>query len=294
MQKPKWIIFIAFPIFVGLTSASIGNYLPFSGLYPIPEKTPEPVNIISKFTYPLHTPVTITFKGNLGREQVYLTNTGTVIKIDLKFLNTTQVVFGGPLYNKRYIYTETKFYWTNDLKGAAYTTVNGRNGAPLEVAMIYYNEEYGSHYNSLNYRDGIVETLVRINVGSKHNPDFEPFLKAMKTVQKPGPPTEIKLYDAFKWYYNVPQTIGYFVYPGSQFNETSGGTFYCSTTIVFDKSKLQFISEKQFREAFLELQDKNGKQLINQRDQNPQGFRPVARARKIKRIVSNKFYPSVI
>lgn len=48
--------------------------------------------------------------------------------MDLFQRNTTNVVMGGPLKDNIYVYTETKFYWTNETNGVAYTTVNGENG----------------------------------------------------------------------------------------------------------------------------------------------------------------------
>lgn len=51
------------------------------------------------------------------------------------------------------------YNWNNSINSDPFSS-------PLEVAIIYYNPKYETHYNALNYRDGIAEVLFRIKIVS--------------------------------------------------------------------------------------------------------------------------------
>ncbi|XP_065213355.1 carbonic anhydrase 3-like [Planococcus citri] len=259
---------------IGLTAASIGTTLPFTGLCPIPSKTPEPMNIETSqakkiFTFPL------TFIGNHGHQKAVLVNTGHSVEVFLKEPKTAEIVIGGVLGFNLYVYSKTRFYWTNETNGEAYSTVNGKNGSPLEASVVYYNLKYGTYREALKYRDGLFEVLFRIRIGSKSSRKFEKFGQALRKVRQPTQVATIELTDSFLWFEESLTNVAYFAYPGAETNETSHTVYYCTTTVLVEQNTIPSISKKQFKETFLRLIGDNGNPLINQRPQVPQDNRPV-------------------
>ncbi|XP_065211057.1 putative carbonic anhydrase-like protein 1 isoform X1 [Planococcus citri] len=288
-MRPFVIFFIlVFIAISGSTKASIGRFLPFSGFYPIPRETPEPINVNTFLTYPLLTFKPLTLSGNNEHEAAFIRNTGFSVQVFLKNSSTTVTATGGPLYGNLYRFRKIIFYWANNANGTAYTTVNGKNGSPLEVAVVYVNLKYGPLTNAMRYRDGVSTVLFRIQIGSEPNPKFDQIAAAMKKIQKAGPLVPIKLHDVFKLFNEFPTNTRYFAYPGSLVSdETTGEQFYCTTTIPVATHPTQFISKKQFDDTFLKLLKYDGTQLINQKPQYPRGLRPVARSRGIVQPYSN-------
>ncbi|XP_065211062.1 uncharacterized protein LOC135839113 [Planococcus citri] len=258
-----------------LTSASIGITLPFSGLHPIPPKTPEPINVELSQAKNVTTFPLLIFGGLT--ERATLNNTGHSVEVTLAEPLTSTVLTGGLLYKEIYIYRKCRFYWTSSTDGVAGSTVNGKHGTPLEISLLYYNVKYGSFHNALNFRDGLAEILVRVNVfpGPIPNPLFIPFEQYMKKVRKPGNSVELLIAIAFIWYALVPPNAPYTAYPGSYVDESTGKMYYCTTTLVVPAYPFHYISKKQFDDTYGSLLGFDGKPLTNKRKQYPRGRRPL-------------------
>lgn len=177
----------------------------------------------------------------------------------------------------------------------AYTSVNGKNGSPLEVLIVYVNQKYESYTEALKHRDGMFKANMRIYIGSKPNPAFEPFAAAIKKIHKPGK-TPINLQAVFEWYFYFPSNTRYFVYPGQILDPTTQKPFYCSTSIVPFFNRAQYISLEQFKDTFLKVRGSDGNKLITPAPQHPIGRRPVAHSRGLvkKPTLNGKTYPSLI
>ncbi|XP_065224396.1 carbonic anhydrase 13-like [Planococcus citri] len=291
----NWLIFssIIYLTFGGFSNATIGRFLPFSGLYPIPLKTPGPINIeVSEVKNITTFPVILLVN---GYEKAFLKNTGYSAEVFLNQAKTSNLIIGGVLGINLYVLEKIRFYWAGSFDGISTNSVNGKNGTPLEVYIYYYNVKYGSLRNAFNFRNGVVQLTFRIFVkGSIPNPAFTPLVKTFKKIQKAGSTTDLLLLDAFQFYLHFPPTTHYFVYPGAYGNESTGASYSCATVIVTSLNPTHFISKQQFRETFLSLLDYNEKPLINRVEQVPVGRRPVVQSRGILKIPNLVKIPSIL
>ncbi|KAL6958115.1 Eukaryotic-type carbonic anhydrase, partial [Sarracenia purpurea var. burkii] len=229
-------------------------------------QTPEPINIVAaKVKNIITSPLTI-FEN--GQESVRLNNTGFSVELIENEPLSANIITGGVLGLKKYVFGKTIFYWADSLDSKAFTTVDGK----------------GSFENALNYRDGLAKICFPIHVGKLKNPLFDEFALYLKRIRKPNSSVTLKLDPAFLFYALTPLTAKYYAYPGSYTIESTGKTFYCTTTIVTPAYPYHFISTEQFKETFLSLLGQNGKPLVNNPQQVPRGRRPVMRSRGIIKI----------
>ncbi|XP_065202878.1 carbonic anhydrase 2-like [Planococcus citri] len=247
----------------------------FIGKYPIQGKTPGPIDIETSEVKNAHlSPIKVT---RTRGDHVKMINNGVAIE-GIADPGGNAVLTGGPFFHKKYQYYKIRYYWSGNSSGPAATTVNGKNGTPIEALAIYYNEEYGSFENALNHRDGLAMLSARIRVTSKPNQEFTPFSKTLEKIVKPGSSAEMKKKYTFNWFDKFhPNDTSYFAYPSSYTDQLSGKKYYCSTVCIL-RPIIASISEKQFHESFGQLKNSRGGRLTNSAKQSPSDGRPIVQS----------------
>ncbi|XP_065222291.1 carbonic anhydrase 2-like [Planococcus citri] len=261
----------------------------FLGKYPIPKKTPDPINIntknIKKFDNLSNS--TLTIHGYINT-RVKVINTGKLVKVILNQPSTKTSVTGGVLGNDRYQLKKIKYYWTNNTKGTAATTIDGK-GFPLEDMGIFFNQKYGTFKNALNYRDGLAEVIFPIEVCSKPNLYYKKFVKKLKRIRQAGSFAKTTLQKAIQFLAGdgvISRNTIYYAYPGSYRDENTGKIYYCATVIIITYDPPLCISKKQFKRTFGSFKNAAGQPLTNTASQFPAKM-PIVQAIG----VSNYNYP---
>ncbi|XP_065224334.1 carbonic anhydrase 2-like [Planococcus citri] len=265
---------------VQLTSKSGRSQLYFNRLK-IPKKTPDPININSTAVLKVGGLSPFTLHANLA-DKVIVTNNGKLVEIILEQPFTLSLVTGGVLGKDKYRFKKIKYVWTDNTKGIAATTVDGK-GYPLENIATFYNQKYGSFENALKHRDGLAEVDFRIAICSVPNLLFDKYIPILKQVQKAGSTAKTTLGTAIAWFAAnsfIPPFASYYSYPGSYFDETTGKRYYSATVIVLPHAFRMCLTPKQYQETFGSFKNSSGQPLTNTESQFPRKM-PVVQARGI-------------
>ncbi|XP_065224903.1 uncharacterized protein LOC135848805 [Planococcus citri] len=263
--------------FAGKSKSSISTCDMIKRTKPLPYPTPAPTNVDTSKAILVNTSSLLVQRNELLGPLI-VKNTGYAFVIQGNPPPTTAGTFGGTLCGEFYAFHQIQFFVSKNLTSRSYYTVDGQ-GAPLTVSVEYYNIKYGSFANALNHRNEPVH-------GSSHllsqlpidNPIMYPLEFLRKFFKKAGSHLILPAALSYAWFDIFPFIGTYYAFFSAYLDLEAGKQYESAIAMTSTDKFFHTISERQFKDFFLYLENKDGGVLENVLPLKPFGKRDLIQA----------------